>query len=41
MKIPNKGQLQQIALNLSADIDSKHVMNLYKKRTASPYFFNY
>ena len=36
MKIPNKREIQQIAINHSSDID---FMNLYKKRTAKPYSF--
>ena len=40
MKIPNKRELQQIALNHSSDIDFKDLMNIYKKRrTAEPYSF--
>ena len=39
MKIPNKQQLQQIALNHSSDIDFKNFMNLYKKCTAKSYPF--
>ena len=31
MKIPNKRELQQIALNHSSDIDFKVFTNLYKK----------
>ena len=31
MKIPNKRELQQIALNHSSDIDFKDFMNIYKK----------
>ena len=30
MKIPNKRELQQIALNHSSDIDFKDSMNIYK-----------
>ena len=30
MKIPNKPELQQIALNYSSDIDFRDFMNLYK-----------
>ena len=30
MKIPNKRELQQIALNHSSDIDFKDFMNIYK-----------
>ena len=37
LKIPNKGELQQIAFNHSSDIDFKEFMNLYKKRIAKPY----
>ena len=39
MKIPNKRELQQIALNHSFDIDSKDFMNIYKKCTTEPYSF--
>ena len=39
MKIPNKRELQQIALNRSSDIDFKDFMNIYKKCTAEPYSF--
>ena len=39
MKIPNKRELQQTALNHSSDIDFKDVMNIYKKCTAEPYSF--
>ena len=39
MKIPNKRELQQIALNHSSDTDFKDFMNIYKKRTAEPYSF--
>ena len=39
MKIPNKRELQQIALNHSSDIDFKDFMNIYKKCTKEPYFF--
>ena len=39
MKIPNKRELQQIALNHSSDIDFKDFMKIYKKYTAEPYFF--
>ena len=31
MKIPNKRELQQIALNHSSDIDFKDFMKIYKK----------
>ena len=39
MKIPNKRELQQIALNHSSDIDFKDFMKIYKKYTKEPYPF--
>ena len=39
MKIPNKRELQQIALNHSSDIDFKDVLKIKKKCTAEPYSF--
>ena len=39
MKISNKQELQQIAINHSSDIDFKDIMNLYKKYAAKPYSF--
>ena len=39
MKIPNKSELQQIALNHSSDIDFKDYINTYKKCTDKPYSF--
>ena len=39
MKIPNKRELQQIALNHSSDIDFKDFVKIYKKCTAEPYSF--
>ena len=33
-RIPNKGELQQIALNHSSDIDFKDFIKIYKKCTA-------
>ena len=39
MKIPNKRELQQIALNHSSDISSKDFIKIYKKCTAEPYSF--
>ena len=39
MKIPNKRELQQIALNHSSDIDFKGFMKIYKKCTTEPYSF--
>ena len=39
MKIPNKRELQQIALNHSSDIDFKDFIKIYKQCTAEPYSF--
>ena len=39
MKIPNKREHQQIALNHSSDIDFKDFINIYKKCTVEPYYF--
>ena len=39
MKIPNKRELQQIALNHSSDIDFKGFIKIYKKCTAESYSF--
>ena len=39
VKIPNKGELQQIALNHSSDIDFKDFIKIYKKYTKEPYSF--
>ena len=39
MKIPNKRELQQIALNHSSDIDFKDFRNIYKKCTTEPHSF--
>ena len=39
MKIHNKRELQQIAINHSADIDYKDFMRVYKKCTSRPYSF--
>ena len=42
MKIHNKRELQQIAINHSADIDYKDFMKIYRKCTSKPYpFFDY
>ena len=38
-KIPNKRELQQIALNYLSDISIKDFINIYKKYTAEPYSF--
>ena len=39
MKIPNKRELQQIAINQSSDINTKDFINIYKKCTDKPYSF--
>ena len=39
MKIPNKRELQQIALNHLSYVDFKDFMKIYKKCIAEPYFF--
>ena len=39
MKIPNKRELQQIAINHSSDINTKDFANIYRKCTAEPYSF--
>ena len=39
VKIPNKRELQQIALNHSSDISSDDFINIYKKYTVKQYFF--
>ena len=39
MKIPNKRELQQVALIYSSDIDFKDFMKIYKKYTKEPYSF--
>ena len=39
MKIPNKPELQQIAINHSLDVNFKEFMNLYKKCNAKAYSF--
>ena len=38
-KIPNKRELQQIALSHSSGIDFKDFVKIYKKCTAEPYSF--
>ena len=40
MKIPNKRELQQIAINHSSDIDFKDFVNICKKCTDKPYSVN-
>ena len=39
MKITNKIELPQIALNHSSDIDFKDFMEIYKKDAVEPYSF--
>ena len=39
MKIPNKRELQQIAINHSSDINTKDFINICKKCTDKPYSF--
>ena len=38
-KIPNKRELQQIAINHSSDISTKDFANIYRKYTDEPYSF--
>ena len=38
-KIPNKRELQQIAINHSSDINTKDFVNIYRKCTDEPYSF--
>ena len=38
-KIPNERELQQIAIDHSSDISTKHFANIYRKCTAEPYSF--
>ena len=38
-KIPNKRELQQIAINHSSNINTKDFANIYRKYTAEPYSF--
>ena len=39
MKIPDKRELQQIAINRSSDIKTKDFITIYKKCTADSYYF--
>ena len=41
MKIHNKRELQNISTNHSAHVDYKDFMNIYKKCTGEPFFFDY
>ena len=38
-KIPNKRELQQIAINHSSNVSTKDFANIYRKYTAEPYSF--
>ena len=38
-KIPNKRELQQIAINHSSNINTKDFADIYRKYTAKPYLF--
>ena len=38
-KVPNKRELQQIAINHSSDINTKDFANIYRKCTDEPYSF--
>ena len=38
-KIPNKRELEQIALNHSSDMSTRDFINIYKNYTAEPYSF--
>ena len=39
MKIPNKRELQQLAISHSSDMDFKDFIRIYKKCTDKPYSF--
>ena len=39
MKIPNKGELKQIASNHSSDLEFKEFMKLYTDYTKEPFSF--
>ena len=41
MKIHNKTELQQLAINRSADIDFKDFLKIYRNCTKEPHFFFY
>ena len=40
MKIPNKRELMQIAINHSSDINTKDFIEIYRKCTDKPYCNN-
>ena len=39
MKISNKKEFQQIAINHSSDIDFKGFIKIYERCTTEPYYF--
>ena len=39
MKMPNKRELQQIAINHYSDINTKDLIEIYRKYTNKPYWF--
>ena len=39
MKIHNKRELQEIAINHTEDNDYKHFLKIYRQCTSEPYFF--
>ena len=39
MKIPNKRELQQLAINHSSDINTNDFVRIYKRCTDEPYSF--
>ena len=39
MKIPNKRELQQIAINHASDINTEDFIEIYRKCTDEPYSF--
>ena len=39
MKIHNRRELQQLAINHSADIDCKYFLKIYRNCTKEPYSF--
>ena len=39
IKIPNKGELQQVALSHLSEIESKDFIKIHKKSTTEPYSF--
>ena len=39
MRIPNKRELQQIAINHSSDINNEDFIEIYRKSTDKPYSF--